>query len=348
MKIYLFCFGLCMGLGSLAHAQLTLDSRYDAMGVSYNDAAKAAGQKGTSAFQGNRLRLLMQGKINEELSAKLRLNLLAANSATTTESGFSKYVDFAYLTHQLSPNFSLLAGKVIALIGGREAIVNPADYYFVSLAGAELLGRDTTALWPVGAILSGSFDNQRIDVLAANTTANDAAGQSRSMVGFSYLGSFADKTILPLLSYHTDATDENNEKRAYMAVGSKFVFGAFDLDVDYLVNQKSYKTWAANAAKDTSSFVASLRYKTSDSLHLILKGESSTEKQSDAVGGASPDFNDLKQTQVGLSAEYYPFAETKFRYHVAAVQKTIKPSAGDDLTETKLLAGVRLVHDFLK
>lgn len=326
---------------------ITFDSRFDNIGTSYNDAALAAGSKNSSSFQGSRLRLLFQSKINEELSGKIRLNLLSANDSTNSEAKFSKYVDYAFLSHQLSSNVYLNAGKVIALIGGREAMVNPGDYYLTSMAGGEILGRPLTSLWPVGAILGGQFENQKIELLIANTTSDDTAGQSRNMIGISYLGNFLDKNIQPIFSYHTDAESENTEKRTYLAAGSKFIFGDFDLDLDYLVNEKSYKTWTSNTSKELTSAVLSVRYKYSQSLHVILKGDSSSDKVSTSAG-ASPSFDEIKYNQVGISAEYYPYSDTKFRYHFAVISKSTKPIVGDSQTEQKIVAGLRLVHDFLK
>lgn len=349
MKNIIVHLGLVFVLGSNASAGgITFDSRYDSVTSSYNDAALAAGSKNSSSYQGSRLRLLFQSNINEDLTGKIRLNLLSANDTPNSEAKFSKYVDYAFLTHQISTNMYITAGKVIALIGGREALVNPGDYYFASMSGAEILGRPLTSLWPVGAIIGGQFENQKVELLVANTTTDDAAtGQSRSMVGISYLGSFFEKSIQPILSYHTDAESENTEKRSYFAAGSKFIFSDFDLDLDYLANQKGYKTWSANASKELTSIVLSLRYKYSPAWQFIFKGDASNDKIT-TTAGASPIFKDTKYDQLGLTAEYYPYADIKFRYHLALIQKTTKPAAGERQSEQKIIAGLRLFHDFLK
>jgi hypothetical protein len=139
---------------TVANAEgVVIDSRFDNNSTSYNDAAIAAGSKANSSFQGNRLRFLLSSKINDDLNAKVRLNLLTANDTPSTEAKYSKYIDYAFITHKFTPEFYITAGKVIALIGGQEAIVNPADYYFVSVAGQEILSRPLTALWPVGTII---------------------------------------------------------------------------------------------------------------------------------------------------------------------------------------------------
>jgi predicted porin len=161
------------------------------------------------------------------------------------------------------------------------------------------------------------------------------------------LGSFLDKSIRPIVSFHSDNESENTEKRTYLAIGSKFIFGDFDVDIDYLANQKSYKTWTAGASKDLSSLVLSVRYKLSSSIHFILKGDSSVDKVATSAS-TSPEFGDIKYTQVAATAEYYPYTDTKFRYHLALAQKTTKPVTGEDLSEQKIIAGIRLVHDFLK
>lgn len=336
---------------------ILLDSRFDLNSVSYNDDAKSAGSKENTSFQGARLRLLFSGKIKEDLTAKLRLNPLVNNSAPSTEAKFSKFIDYGFLTHQVNPSFYVSAGKVIALVGGREGTVNPGDYYFVSKAGEEILAADTASvhalpiLWPVGAILGTNFGDHKVEVLFANTSVEDASGttptQTRLMAGVSWSGAFAEKTILPLFSYHRDTETENTEKRDYISLGSRFILDAFEIDLDYLNNSKSYKTWAANGSKDLTSIVGSLRYKANDSLQLVAKIDAATDKLA-KTAATSPEFTTVNYTQLGLAAEYYPIAETKFRYHAAVVKKDTKPESGNTLSETKVMLGVRLVADILK
>lgn len=336
-------------------AGATVDGRMDWVGTSYNDAAAtAAGTGGSSAFQVSRLRLMFQSNLTEDIMGKVRLNLIESASTVIPESKINKYVDYAYLTQKFNPNFSASVGRVVNLIGGREAINGGGDYYFVSQAGAQIQGRATNAQYPVGLLLTGMFEDQRLDVIAANTTANDSVGttatQTRMMMGVSYLGSFLDKTIMPIVSYHQDADNENNEKRTYLNAGIKWIIAQpFELELDYLANNNSFKTWAAAASKDTTSIVGSFRWKASDYFHAIAKVESSTDSVA-AAAGANPTFNDNKITQIGLAGEYYPnTSATNMRYHLAAVQRTMKPGAGgDDQVETRVYAGVRFVADFLK
>lgn len=348
--------------GSVASAEgITLDTRFDQSSVSYNDDGIAAGNRNNSSFGFNRMRILFSTKVNDQLSAKLRLNLLSASGANTPESGVSKYVDYGFFSHQLNENFYLNAGKVIALIGGREAMVNPGDYYFASTAGAEILGRDTTAIWPVGAIVGYQFDGQKVEFLAANTTtsdkesttvapataASDKSTQTRQLVGLSFLGSFMDKKIQPIFSYHQDAEVENTEKRDYMAIGSKFAFDQFEVDADYLMNSKSFKAWGSGSVGNVTSMVLSLRHKTTDKLNLVAKVDSSTQERATAAG-ANPTMAKYTITQLGLAAEYAPIADTKFRYHAAVTTSETKPETGSSITEQKIILGARLVCDLMK
>ncbi len=332
---------------SLYANKLTLDSRFDNTTTDYNNEARVSGSKNSATFSGSRLRMLYTAQVVDELGFKLRLNLLSANDTPNSEAKFSKFVDYAFLTHQLSPSLYLSAGKVIALIGGREAINNPGDYYFVSMAGSEILARPLTVLWPVGAVFGIVHNDQKLELLAANTSHDDGTAQSRSMIGLSYLGSFLDKKILPIASYHQDAENENVEKRTYLSIGSKFIFDGWDLELDYLNNAKSYQVWTTSSSKDTTSLVSSVRYKHSDLIHAILKFDSSVDKVS-STAGANPSFSDTKYQQVGLGVEYYPIQGTRFRYHCAVVQKTTIPESGASLSETKFVLGVRLIHDFIK
>lgn len=347
---------LLLSLASVAaiqvHAEgVTVDGRFDHVSLNYNDDAKdGAGSMPNSSFQGARLRLVLQSKLTEDLSGKVRLNLLNADNASLTESKYSKFVDFAYLTHKVTPEIEVNMGRFQSLIGGREQIISGGDYYFLSAAGSEITGRDSNALYPVGVMPTFKVADQRFDVVFANSSHDDGNSQSRYMTGVAYLGSFLDKTIQPVVSFFQDTDDENNDKRQYLNIGARFLFADFELDADYLSNQNSYETWAANAAKETNSIVATLRWKASDYFHVLAKAEDSTSKQADAAG-TSPNFDDVKIAQYGLAAEYYPASsQTKLRYHLAANQKTTKFSTGtnDNHVETRIIAGLRFAHDFLK
>lgn len=350
------CFVLALSIsGSVAFAEgIVLDTRFDQSSTSYNDDGIAGGNRNNSSFGFNRMRLLFSTKVSDQLSAKLRLNLLSAAASNAPESGLSKYIDYGFFSHQLNENIYLNAGKVIALIGGREAIVNPGDYYFASTAGAEILGRDTTAIWPVGAILGYQFDGHKVEFLAANTTNSDKSdidstkpSQTRQMVGLSFLGSLMDKKIQPILSYHQDSEVENTEKREYLAVGSRFSFEQFEVDADYLMNSKSFKSWTASAIGNVKSMVLSLRYKATDKFHLVAKVDSATQERSLAAG-VNPAMTDYKIMQYGLAAEYAPIADAKFRYHVAYTTSDTKPDLGSSVVEQKIMLGARLVHDLMK
>lgn len=348
--VKLLAMVLVFGSANAFAEGVIVDGRMDYNSINNNDAAIAAGKSNTSAFKATRLRLLVQSKIKEDLMGKVRLNLLESSNAPVGESGYSKFIDYAFVTQTFTPNFALSFGRVINYIGGREAITGSGDYYFVSQAGAQVVGRPTSAQYPVGMVLTGMLADQRLDVVAANSTIDDGTNQTRMLVGASYLGSFLDKTLMPIASYYTDTDNENNSKRTYINVGLKYLITPmFDLEADYLMNNADYNNWTAAASKDTTSIVASLRVKTSDYFHVVVKAESSTDKVA-AGAGANPAFDDNKIAQYGVAAEYYPYtAETNMRYHLAAVQRTTKPGAGgDDQVETKLYAGVRFVADFLK
>lgn len=352
---------LTLGVQNALAASVIVDGRFDSTSMTYNDEAKAANTSVSnySAFQGSRLRLNMNSKIKDDLTGALRLNLLVANSIPSTESKISKYIDFAYLQQQINPMFYVTAGKVIAAIGGREAMNNPGDYYFVSMAGNEIVSRDTSGLWPVGVILGMNMDEQKIELEVANTTSDDtnttgtapstktSIGQTRLMAGLSYIGSFNDKKILPVISFHRDAESDNTEARDYMALGSKFIFDSFDFEMDYLSNVRKFKTWAANDSKNMQSIVGSFRYKMSEAFHMLAKVESSTDEIA-ATASVDPAFTKVKYMQAGLAAEFYPYNDVKFRYHFAAAQKQKKIEDADATVETTVLAGIRISHDFLK
>lgn len=323
-----------------------MDTRYDLNGTSYNEVGQKNGISGGSAFQGSRLRLLLHTKMKDDLSSKVRLNLLAANDTPSTEAKFSRFVDYAFVSHQINPHVNMTGGKVIAAIGGREALTNPGDYYFASIAGAEILGRPLAALWPVGVTLSLTKDDHKLELLAANTTTDEGTSQSRTMTGASFLGSYFEKSFQPIASYHLDSENENTENRSYLNIGSKFVWGSFEIELDYLANRKQYKTWTAAASKEVKSIVSTIKYKANENWIFIAKVDSSTDDVASAAG-TNPTFNQVKYSQQALTAEYYPYADLKFRYHLAAL-RIAKPIAGEDLIETRLVAGLRLNHDFLK
>lgn len=342
---------------------LMLDTRFESVTTEYNDAAinasrptSALTSRNASSFQASRMRMLYSTKFNDQLSGKVRFNLLQNNGAPNGESKLAKFVDYGFLTHQMHENFYLSAGKLVALIGGREALTNPGDYYFTSVAGAEILGSDTIALWPVGVALGGTFGDHKVEVLVANTTKEDKTtnnsvdynDQTAYMVGVSYLGSLADKMVQPNASYHIDNESTNSENSRFMAVGSKFVFAPVEIDLDFLRNTSEMVIYPASAfSKNTTSIVGTLRYKIGDKFHVVAKVDKSTQEKQTA-GGSDPAFTDTDVMQWGLAAEYYPYSDVKFRYHLAYVNKDTKPDGAATQTETKIMAGIRYNLDILK
>lgn len=136
----------CSPVGALAEgsedapkpARLTLDLRGDWDSTSYNEAARAAGQRDLGQMVLSTAQLNWQGSIDSDLSYRVRLRL-NNESSTRGPDGLSSRVDYAFLSQKFS-GWRLTLGKQSTEVGGFETDGAGEDMYFRSDANIAVNG----------------------------------------------------------------------------------------------------------------------------------------------------------------------------------------------------------------
>jgi hypothetical protein len=369
---------------STAHAagSISMDARSDFEVNQYNDEA----ERGQSARDNHRfvlqtLRLDAKGNLSEQTLFRLRFKLNnGALGQQNRRDSINNAIDFAYVQQNFLENLSLQLGKFGTDIGGIEGMTASPDLYMRSFAysgtsslggrtanpaGTNLVLLETDSFrYSTGAKLLWTMADQELDFMVTNQQSDATEGgafvQNREGYGVVYKGSFFEKALLPVLSYHEDNVQTTPDVQAGPAVadkkfqyyggGLKYDFAPIFLEADYLYNTYRDRSVVGEIDKTTTivatlgtrweNFVARLKFEDSQAEIFTVAGVSGKNK----INGYQ------------LALEYLPANDKNFRYHVAYVQKDLKPDAnaiaasvGTSTQSTQqVVAGVRIFADFLK
>jgi hypothetical protein len=366
MKRLLLTTIVASALGAAAQAgTISLDARTDYEANTYNDAAL---QKNSTRFNLQTLRLDYKGALSDATSFRLRyrfnnpsskansstaaLTFRAADSATSA-------LDFAYVEQKLMDNMSVQVGKFNTDIGGIEGLTSGADLYFTSQA----YGEQSPLRYATGAKLMYKMNDQEIDLMAVNQETDaftniggttNSFSQNHEAYGIVYKGSFMDKALMPVVSWHTDKAQAtsaagNDMENNYYSAGLKYDFAPIFVELDYLYDTMADRTVVGETNK-TTSIVGTVGARM-DNWVAKLKAESSeAESFSAAATSGKNKYNGYQ-----AAVEYLPANDKNFRYHVAYVTRDAKPETGafgttstDTQTTQSVFAGVRILADFLK
>lgn len=344
MKRFLTTAVAMVAMTSTAHAgSLNLDMRLDYNSATYKDA----GVPDTSKFYFKTGRLDYSGKATDDISFRARLAF--NKSATTNIDAAQTAVELAYLTHKMSDNFSLTAGKFATDIGGFEGTTSGADLYATSTfytpsGNATTVWGTKDLLYMTGAKLSGTFEGNAIHLMVLNETDTKAGptnSQNSNMFGIVYKGSFMEKALNFIASHHMMAGATKDDKHAYSAVGVMWNSSPVMVSVDYLMGE--YKTDATGFKDSVNSVVVKAAYTGMEGITPRLEFMNSEEK----IGGATDKTN--KYVTIGAVVEYKPYTDTNFRYHVAYNNtKATLDGVTKDAIKDEVVVGARLMADFLK
>lgn len=355
MKKLLLTTLMMSALGTAAQAgSIGLDARADYEATTYNDAAKAAGNLSNyNRFNLQTLRVDYKGNFDEATSFRLRFRLNKGTSLATTNKrdSVNDAIDFAYVQRKLIPDLNLAVGKFATDIGGNEGLTSGADMYFTSAA----YGEQNAFRYGTGAKLLYTFMDQEIDLMVSNQqtdAVNESSqfNQTREGSGLVYKGSFLDKSLSPILSWHRDSIQPSGATGAasrlreanYYAAGLKYDFAPLFVELDYL-----YDTWKDQSVQDetdkTTSAVATVGARLDNWVGKLKYESSEVETFSAASTSAKDKYNGYQ-----VAAEYLSSSDKTLRYHVAYMSRDTKPATGDTRNTQSVYAGVRILADFLK
>lgn len=341
---------------------INLDLRADYSATTYD--------KSTTLPDSNRFylrtgRVDYQGKAFEDVSFRVRWSFAKSATQNGTDSA-QQALEFAYLTHKMSDMFSLTIGRMNTDIGGFEGTTSGSDLYLLSsnynlytgqtasgtfggAAPAAYYGT-SNMLYMTGAKLTMSFAEgtnsvQLMGMDQKNDEGSTTAGtmdQNQLLMGIVYKGSFMEKSLNFIASYHTSEGPIVDTKYQWMAAGVQWAADPVTISVDYLLNDEKNDA-GAGGKNELSSIVVKAAYTGLEQWVPRLDFFSSERK--DELSAAV----DTKWTGMGAVLEYKPYNDKNFRYHVA--YNNIKESpdgAANDITRHEVIVGTRFLGDFLK
>ncbi len=342
---------------SSAHAgALNLDMRADYTAQNYNEDA---GSANTAKYYFKTIRLNYEGKVNDDLSFRLR----AAYNKDATKLDLNgdtsvKALEYAYLTHKMSDMFSLQIGRLYSEVGAFEGAAAGPDLYLTSQAfsgegvGANgeltknwLSTKDLQYVTGAKLMVTVAEDNtvSLVSFKAPISGSNSKGEQNALMTGLAYKGAFMDKTLKVMAAYHVgNGTDSSKDKYTLMSAGVSYAADPVTVGLDYLTSD--FKQDVGGKKDAISSIVAKVAYTGLEQITPRLEYVSSENKLE--IDGTATD----KYSGFGAVVEFNPYNDYKgFRYHVAYHNmKADKDAATTSPTVEEITVGARLYADFLK
>ena len=288
------------------------------------------------------LRLVTDAKLNDTMTAKLTLDFQEANSSK--DNGLTNLVDEAFLTKTFGYGFSAMVGKQAVLTGGHENEYSSRDLYTTSIHN-DAISDNITGLTVGYTVAEQNIFLQYLQQTDAKQGAT-ATFTDKKVVGAAYYGSFMNKMIEPVLSYHKQGTTRAGQYDTFMAAGLRLNVAQFTVEADYLVLEQE-KLSAAGDAK-LNSIVATVRYNHENFKPFAKFIKEDGEKGFDSIITGS-DESERTAFEVGL--EYVPNKDEDFRYHVVysnSEKEQTKPTPTSKVEEQKIYAGIAFNYNILK
>jgi hypothetical protein len=330
---------------SAESGSLNMDFRFDYDSLNGNQEAKNAGLVPSNRAYVQTGRLDYRGQIDQTLSFRTRLRFNQDNSAvsnynsTYPDSSVGRFVDFAYVSHQVSDDLILTFGKMGTEMAGFEGSTSGADHYFLSKAYS------SAAIYNSGLKATAKIENHSLSFFAGDqyrTTAVTANTQTSLMTGVVYNGGLFSETLNIIASYHFQEYNESDRKKAdsFATVGLKYNKATWWISFDNDIYKFKNKG-AVDKDDEISSMVLAAAYKFEK--HLLKFNAESSEQT--AITGQDPKD---KITTLGAAYEWHKNGDDSFRYHLAYTSSTKKSDTNADAVTEHIIAGVRLNADFLK
>ncbi|WP_413291730.1 porin [Bdellovibrio sp. HCB185ZH] len=365
-KFFIAALATTTAVSAAQAGTLNFDARADYDTSTYTDSALQDSNK----FYFKTIRLDYQGKVNEELSMRLRA-AYNKNATQTAGAGDNSQtaLEFAYLQHKMG-DMSLQLGKLGSEYGTLESQTSGADLYLTSQAytktgpNGNLQGlwlNTSSLLYVLGAKLAWNMTpDQSLSLVAFKTpdgsvtpTAPPPAATSNAMMeGLIYKGAFMDKNFKVMASYHYGTGTPTKDTYNLYSAGFNWTFAsAWNLEVDYTASD--FKRDATGAKDSIWSAIGKLAYTGWENWTPRLELINSSEKVETSATAANNGTN--KFMGYGAVLEYKPMADTNFRYHIAYSNtteefsdRTAPATNAKDAKVDQITIGARMNADFLK
>lgn len=303
MKFYLTSVLFAL-LSIAAYAQdselltLRVEARFDYM-QEYVDDLKI---NDNSGFKGKYLNIRMDGNLTDGLSFSYRQRLNKPN----VNASFFDATDWLTLTYRYK-NWSVSAGKQVVAIGGYEYDRAPIDLYFCSEYWNNI------ACYQMG--LSGAYttssgkDQILFQVCESPFRRNAANVLNQEMFAYNLMwycnhGFFSTMYSVNFMEYLP------GKYINYIALGNRFTFGKFALELDFMNRAVSGSEFLVN----DYSVMGELSWRPVDRFNVFVRATYDSNKTVAGDFCVAPGTNLLR---VGAGMEYYPLKNYKnLRLHL--------------------------------
>ena len=305
MRNVVFSLVFIMFLAIPVKAQNFVDEAYVDMRGGFEQAVSS--DSWNKGFHVNYLNIHVKGHVSESVTYTFRHRL---TKPVYDKNNPLNATDFAWLTWQATPKFSLTAGKQPVWFGTYEFDADPIDIFCWSHAIADLWQYYTLGL-------SATYE------VAPSQNLYFQISQSPLSLGitdcFSYSiywnGSFAPWWHTTWSTNFVDS--EPGIMAGYLVLGNRFNFGRFLIDADFIA-KTSFSRGLFEFPDDTGILLAKYQM---DKLNLCLKGvwdyNSASNILKDRPGTSwdvvVPAGTDIKQISAGV--EYFPLSNKNIRLH---------------------------------
>lgn len=222
----LLCGMLLMILGSSAlQAQMLptvrTEFRTDALWQTNEDPQDVNKGRTTLRFIVKRAHLNLEGKMDDDLSYRLRVRWNKSFAAQDDNTGVG--LEYWYLKHQWQPGLEFRLGKHRILQGGREGVHNPLNVFEYSTVGERIQHFSevgVSAFYDLGTLTTKLQDQYMVGQIF-NQLSGSSKNQFALSYNFAWYGSFAGGLIEPIFQYGIFPHAEENKKDA--TTGKKVV-----------------------------------------------------------------------------------------------------------------------------
>lgn len=279
---------------------LQLDTRFD-----YQYTVTGDDEKNKSGFEGRYLNLILNGKINDDLTYHFRQRFNVPNSDNP---GIFKSTDWIYLTYRYNRNFSVSAGKQVVAIGGYEYDRAPIDLYFCSVfwnhIGCYQFGITLTVTDNIG--------KNKVSLQVVNSPFGNH-NYAYNLLWAGNMGWFQTLYSVNMIEYR------KGKYINYLSLGNKITAGRFTLEFDWMNRAARHQTFFF---KDMS-LIGDFSYRINRRFRAFAKcgydvNKTGTPIIGDEPGKLYPDLCVPPGTDLffyGAGAEYFPLKSENLRIH---------------------------------
>lgn len=312
------------------------------------------GEYTQSRFRNEQFRLEIRGQVHEKVYFRFRDRYTRAQTSESIDN-LSRSVDLAFLRFDISPKFSISAGKMCADWGAWEFDWNPIDIYEYS----DIVEYADNFLTGVGFTYTPSSRNQwTFQVLDSRTKSFDELygaqpnfTESKAPLAFvaNWRGSLLDGKIKTIWSYslfnEAQDADGNSANMNYIALGTEFVASdKFNFIYDFKWSDEALdRTSIVSETVPDALYPYALgetqyvghwihfRYKITPKVHFTFVGMLDTAEWKNAVevdGANNPSGETKIRDAWGYipAVEYFPWSDLNIKFFANWVGRDYKYS----------------------